>query len=118
MEWASTLSVTGNYQEGVMECLSEINSMMDNTPNLVVVFASPKNVNLLSDLNKMIDDRYSDCTILGCSGLGIIGNGQELEQKEGIAMSAGALPDVTVTPFHISSNNLPDGDAPPEEWES
>ena len=118
MEWASTLSVTGNYQEGVMECLSEINSMLDNTPNLVVVFASPKNVNLLSDLNKMIDDRYSDCTILGCSGLGIIGNGQELEQKEGIAMSAGALPDVTVTPFHISSNNLPDGDAPPEEWES
>ena len=118
MEWASTLSVTSSHQDGVIECLSEINSVMDNEPDLVVVFASPKNVNLLHDLNKRIDDRFNDCTILGCSGLGIIGNGQELEQKDGIAMAAATLPGVTVTPFHISSNNLPDGDAPPEEWES
>ena len=118
MQWASTLSVTSNYQDGVNECLYKINSIMDNEPNLVVVFASPKNVNLLQDLNKMIDNRFTDCTILGCSGLGIIGSGQELEKNDGIAMAAATLPDVTVTPFHISSNNLPDGDAPPKEWES
>ena len=118
MQWASTLSVTSNYQDGVNECLYKINSIMDNEPNLVVVFASPKNVNLLQDLNKIIDNKFTDCTILGCSGLGIIGSGQELEKNDGIAMAAATLPDVTVTPFHISSNNLPDGDAPPKEWES
>ncbi len=48
---------------------------------------------------------------------GVIGGGIEVENRPGVAVSAAVMPDVSITPFHITSGELPDGDQPPEKWE-
>jgi small ligand-binding sensory domain FIST len=55
---------------------------------------------------------------LGCSAAGVIGGGQEVERRPGIAISAAVLPGVDLTAFHLNQDELPRPDAGPDEWHS
>ena len=41
----------------------------------------------------------------------------EVERRPGVAITAASLPGVSITPFHISQDDLPTPDSPPESWE-
>ncbi|GIT58384.1 MAG: hypothetical protein Ct9H300mP19_03320 [Dehalococcoidia bacterium] len=56
--------------------------------------------------------------LIGCSAAGVIGGGQEVERRPGIAISAAILPHVELTPFHLNQDELPNEDAGPEEWQT
>ena len=60
---------------------------------------------------------FPETIIVGCSGNGVIGNSIEVENRSGVALSAAKMPNVSISPFHITDIELPDGDQPPERWE-
>jgi small ligand-binding sensory domain FIST len=55
--------------------------------------------------------------MLGCSAGAVIGGGREIENQPAVTISAALLPDVSIQPFHIEQEDLPDPDSSPRAWQ-
>ena len=117
MQWASSISESESVEEAVAECAASIKSVVGSSPDLVFVFPSFNFSGQFKDISNALNQHFDNSVIMGCSGNGVIGAGQEVEHTPGFAMSAATLPEVKITPFHISDSDLPDGDDPPNKWE-
>ena len=118
MKWASAISESENVEEAVSECAESIKSIVGNSPDLVFVFPSFNFSGQFKDISNALSKHFENSVIMGCSGNGVIGAGREVEHTPGFAMCAAELPEVEITPFHISDSDLPDGDDPPNKWEN
>ena len=118
MKWASAISESANVEEAVSECAESIKSIVGNSPDLVFVFPSFNFSGQFKDISNALSKHFENSVIMGCSGNGVIGAGREVEHTPGFAMCAAELPEVEITPFHISDSDLPDGDDPPNKWEN
>ena len=118
MKWASAISESENVEEAVSECAESIKSIVGNNPDLVFVFPSFNFSGQFKDISNALSKHFENSVIMGCSGNGVIGAGREVEHTPGFAMCAAELPEVEITPFHISDSDLPDGDDPPNKWEN
>ena len=118
MKWSSAVSVNESLEESIAECASAIrDDMGELKPDLVVAFVSPHHAADYENVPHLIKESLGECLLLGCSGNGVIGAGQEVEHRPGFAMTAAHLPGVELSPFHIEDSSLPDGDAAPDSWE-
>lgn len=119
MKWSSAVSDNVSLTEAVTQCATEIRKELgDSSPDLATVFVSAHHFDGYESVPQLVREHLGECMIIGCSGGGVIGNGKEIEHKPGFAMAAVNLPEVELTPFHIEDASLPDGDAPPDEWEA
>ena len=119
MKWASAISEHRLLKYAVAECVAEIKEALDRqSVDLIITFVSPHYATNFNDLHGLVSELLGKGMLIGCSGGGVIGAGREVEQGPGVAMTAAVLPDVSLSLFHIEESNLPDGDAPPETWES
>ncbi|MGH2543470.1 MAG: FIST N-terminal domain-containing protein, partial [Ardenticatenaceae bacterium] len=117
MKWSSAVSDNITLSKAVAECAARIRQELgDQTPDLVVTFVSAHHVQGYGTVPQLVRDHLGECVILGCSGGGVIGAGQEVERRPGFAITAAVLPEVAIAPFHIEDDQLPDGDAPPDRW--
>jgi small ligand-binding sensory domain FIST len=64
----------------------------------------------------LLSDLLEVDVLVGCSGSGIVGGGQEIEEGPVVSLSLAVLPDVALHPFHLRGDQLPDLDAPPSAW--
>ena len=122
MKWASAISEQTSVELAIDECVASLgNQLGGDTPHLAVVFASfhhQQNYEAIPQLIRQgLGTGDAAPVVLGCSGGGIIGNGQEVEQSPALSITAASLPEVTLTPFHLASDSLPDLDAGPASWE-
>ena len=119
MKWSSTVSENASLGEAFAECASQINrGLGDRSPDLVVAFVSAHHEANYDLLPQLVRGQLGGCTLIGCSGGGVIGAGREVEHRPGFAMAAALLPDVELAPFHIEDGDLPDADAAPQAWEA
>jgi len=119
MRWASAVSEDSSLESAVAACAAEVKPVMgDAVPDLAVVFVSAHHSGGYDDLPSLLRQAVGDSLLIGCSGGGIIGAGKEVEHSPGFALTTALLPDVEMHPFHIDDSGLPDGDAPPDAWES
>ncbi|PKB78928.1 MAG: hypothetical protein BZY88_15940 [SAR202 cluster bacterium Io17-Chloro-G9] len=118
MKWASAISEQSALEQAVEQCTSKIKEQFGNdAPDLAVTFVSPHyqaEYDLVVDL---LRQRLGSTTVLGCSGGGIIGNGQEVEQRPALSITAAVLPGVQVVEFQVEVDDLPDLDAAPDAWQ-
>ena len=118
MNWASELSDKPGLDDAIAECVASINRQMDGVPaDLAVIFVSAHHEDRYEDIPGMVREQLGTSNILGCSGGGIIGNGQEVEQQPAVSITAASLPGVTIKGVHIQGDVLPDLDAGPNSWE-
>ena len=122
MKWASAISEQTAVESAIEECAVSLRAQLGgDSPDLAVVFASShyqQNYEAIPELVRHeLGFEAAPPVVLGCSGGGIIGNGQEVEQRPALSITAASLPGVTVTPFHLASDALPDLDAGPASWE-
>lgn len=54
--------------------------------------------------------------LVGCSGGGVIGDASEVELSPALSITLAQLPGVELRPFHLEDDQMPNPDAPPEEW--
>ena len=119
MKWSSSISERPSLDGAVDECTSKLTDELGGTaPDLVIAFVSAHHEARYQDLPRLVAERLPGGLLLGCSGGGVIGDGREVEQSVGLALTAVVLPDVHLTPFHIDDAALPDGDAPPDDWKA
>lgn len=88
----------------------------DARPDLVVVFASPHLRPLFERLPGELHERLSPRALVGCVGAGVIGDGQEVEQRPALSVTAAVLPRVELRTFHVGAGDLPDLDRGPGRW--
>lgn len=119
MKWVSAVSEHRFLKYAVAECASEIKQALgDVAPDLAVAFVSAHHAARYSELPGLINELLGECALVGCSGGGVIGAGREVENRPGFSLAAAVLPDTKVVGFHVENANLPDGDAPPSDWET
>ena len=118
MRWSSTVSERHSLVEAVEECVDKaVEELGGVVPNVAIAFASEHHSEHFDQIPGLVLRGLGDCILIGCSGGGVIGAGSEVEHRPGFALAAASLPNVDISPFHVSDAELPDGDAGPEIWE-
>ena len=107
MQFASAMSREVQTAAAVAEVLDNVASRLsDQSAHLSLVFASPHHLKDFPHQLQVMQERLSSHTLIGCTGGGVIGDQQEVEQRPGLSLMAAHLPGVTITPFHIEQPEL------------
>lgn len=85
-------------------------------PNLAILFVSAAFTSEAPRIMPLLEKWLDADVLIGCSGGGISGAGQEVEEGPAISLTLAVLPEVDLFPFHIGGEQIPDLDAPPEQW--
>jgi small ligand-binding sensory domain FIST len=117
MRWASALSQAGELSPALDQVERALRGRLgDATPDLVVVFASPHLRSSFGRLPTELLARLGPKVVVGCVGAGVIGDGQEVEQRPALAVTAAVLPRVELRAFAVEAPDLPDLDRGPGGW--
>ena len=118
MKWVSTVVDHARLEDAVPAAVEELRARLGKKrPDLLVVFASPHHQDGFEDLPDLLRKELDPRVLVGCSGGGVIGGGHEVENRPGLSLTAAVLPGVSLVPFHIKVEDLPDVEASREEWE-
>lgn len=129
MKWSSMIGgLEGQEQSGgtsgrhdanahIEEMSAKLISELGQTPDLVIAFVSHHYARSFEKIPAYIKKNLKPKAFIGCSAGGLIGGGEEVEHDPGISLAGAVLPGVELSGFHIFNEQLPDGDAPPSEWE-
>ena len=118
MKWASAVSERQDLEEAMEEAVAEVRAGLgDGKPDLAAVFVSPHHAQGYERVADLVAEALGPRVLLGCSGGGVIGGGQEVEYRPGLSLTAAVLPGVDILPFHVKEGTLPDPDAAPDAWE-
>lgn len=125
MKWASVLSgpevKLRKQTEGqafVESCAVALKEKLGtDSPDLLVAFVSGHFKDTYERVPELIYKHLKPKAMIGCSALGLIGGGVEVEQEPAISFTGAVMPGVAVKSFHIEDGELPDLDDPPHCWE-
>ena len=118
MKWASAVSDQQVLERALEDCVSSIRQQMGEAhPDLAVAFFSGHYSAEFEHIPAILQKKLGPKLLFGCSAGGVIGGGQEVEQRPGVSITAAYLPDVELFPFHLQGDELPDMDAGPNAWE-
>ena len=118
MKWASAVSENANLEEAIEECATKVVSELGEVaPDLAVIFVSTHHEADYDTVSGIVKPRLEPAKVFGCSGGGIIGNGEEIEQRPAVSITVASLPGVEIVDFHLDGDSLPDLDAGPSSWE-
>ncbi len=116
MQWATAVSRKTSIEEALRECSEDVRRQLGDGPvTLALGFVTPQFAAYYPQVPKLIARQLDPETFVGCSGGGVIGGGEEVEQEPAVTLVAARLPDVDVHPFHVEGE-LPDLDGPPDAW--
>jgi small ligand-binding sensory domain FIST len=119
LRWSSAVSDSPSFTEAVDQASEQILANLDGQhPDLAVVFISSHHAPSYFTAPEVLAKALGAKVMIGCSAAGVIGGGQEVERRPGIAISAAVLPGVDIKPFHLNQDELPSPDAAPREWHS
>ncbi len=117
MKWASAISTQENIAGCIEETTQAVKSQLKGQPaDLTLIFVSPHFQNNYSDIPNMIRKHFDPGMLIGCSGGGIIGAGNEVEQNPAFSMTSAHLPGVKIQPIYSDTADLPDQDTGPGVW--
>jgi small ligand-binding sensory domain FIST len=112
MHWASAVSERVDTYTAIKEAARALRGGQPEPPDLVFAFLSSHHADHYERVSDWVREELGEATLVGCSAAGVIGGGQELEGREGVALIAGWLPGVQVRVGHVAEF-LP---ATYEEW--
>jgi small ligand-binding sensory domain FIST len=102
MKWTSTASSQPDVGPASEEVAARVRAELREPIDLAVVFVSPHHRRRYSEIASVLRSDLHPRVLIGCSAGGVIGGGHEIEDEPGLSLSAAALPDVAITPFHLS----------------
>lgn len=126
MKWSSLIggrdvdeksSSKQTAKQTIADLCEKLLSELGQEPDLVIAFVSHHYARSFEKIPGYIKDKLNPKALIGCSAGGLIGGGEEVEHEKGIALAGAVMPGVKLSGFHIFNEQLPDGDAPPSEWE-
>ncbi len=116
MKWISSLSRAGTLPEALTETIGVVQQALGQPPDLCLVFVSSEFLTGYETILPRLQAELRARVIIGCSGGGIVGRGEEVEHQPALTITAALLPDVTLTPFRLADSTMPGLDVSPREW--
>ncbi|QPJ64653.1 MAG: hypothetical protein G3M78_04305 [Candidatus Nitrohelix vancouverensis] len=117
MKWASAISTNEQLDPCIEETVASIKQQLGGAePHLTILFVSSNYGTDLDAVREKVSKLMSPGILFGCTGGGIIGAGEEVEQKPAFSMTCAHLPDVNIKPIYSDTLNLPDQDTAPSVW--
>jgi small ligand-binding sensory domain FIST len=121
MQWVSTLSTRPSLESALKEVIEQADRLLEGPADLGLIFISSAFASEYSRLMPLLEEMLPMAAIVGCGGGGVIGTNrsgvtQEAEGSPAVSLSLARLPGVKVTTFHVSAEQLPDLDSPPDTW--
>ena len=117
MKWVSTLCRQTDIDSAVQAAAeSAISQLGKDHADLTVVFVSPQFSEFYDKVPELVSRYIKPGLFFGCSGGGIIGNGEEEEQEAALSITCAELPDVKIQPIQFDTTDLPDQDTSPSVW--
>jgi small ligand-binding sensory domain FIST len=121
MKWTSTASNQPDLDQARKAVVARVRAELREPIDLAVVFVTPHHRARYPEIASVLRSDLHPRVLIGCSAGGVIGGGHELEDEPGLSLSAAALPDVAIAPFHLSGASAsapPPGPASPAETEA
>ena len=117
MKWVSALSKQADIDTAVQEAAEEIIRQLEGEEaDLTVIFIAPQYRDFYDKVPDLINRYLKPGLLFGCSGGGIIGNGEEVEQQAAFSITCAKMPGVKIQPFYSETKQLPDQDTSPSVW--
>jgi small ligand-binding sensory domain FIST len=118
MKWVSAVSEDELLEDAVRQAGGDLRRQLGaRAPDLTVVFASRDHEAGFERLPQLLAEHIGGGMVIGCSAGGVIGGGKEVEHRAGLSLTGALLPNVTLTPFSLKPELLPESDAEDESWE-
>ncbi|MCP4896976.1 MAG: hypothetical protein GY906_08365 [bacterium] len=118
MKWVSAISEADDLRCAVEEVREATHVALDSYPaDLVLAFVSATHRQTWDVLPKLLHEAFPAAEIVGCSGGGTIGSGQEVEDRPSLALMSATLPDISVRRFVADPRELSDRYAETDFWE-
>nr|WP_208678176.1 FIST N-terminal domain-containing protein [Synechococcus elongatus] len=120
MQWSCALSTRPSLELALQEVVTRALADLGVAPDLGLIFVSASFASDFPRLLPLLQEQLQVPRLLGCCGGGIVGTqqgvGVECEQQPALTLLLASLPGVRATPFHLSPEDLPDLDSPPQAW--
>lgn len=121
MKWVSALSTRPSLEGAIAEVVEQAQARLQDQADLAILFISAAFASEFSRLMPLLQEKLDVPALIGCCGGGIVGvdaaaQVQEIEGAAALSLTLAKLPNVQVRVFHVSSNDLPDLDSPPDRW--
>lgn len=104
-------TIADSPKAGREAALKASNALGDAAPSLTFLFITSHHAGRADEVLKAVDAEIGSGALIGCTSRAVIGDGQEIEDGPGIAVWCAHLGDAYVEPFHVSLQELPDGQA-------
>ena len=103
MLFKSAISAKEESDQAIQDiCREVIPDLRGKTVDLAILFFSQHHREGIEELVPRIRKEIQPQVLLGCTGEGIIGGGQELERRPAICLWVAHLPGVEIVPFHLT----------------
>ena len=104
MLWASGLSERVDVREAAKEAVAAaLDDLGGARPDLALVFVSSLYAPRYAELASLLAELLPGIVIAGCSAIGVIGGGREVERREALSVVLASLPKVQARAFHLES---------------
>jgi len=121
IQWINALSKNASLEKAIDEVVTKIKAKLTTTPHLGIIFISSVFASDYPRLMPILLDKLSLPCVIGCGGGAIVGmkndhQPQEIEGSPALSLTVATLPDVQITPFYVTAQDLPDLDSSPTQW--
>ena len=113
MKFAAALSTKTDLLDLVQDLAGQVRASLGSAPiDLALLFVHPRLLGETDGWVESVRQGIGARHLVGCTGSGIIGDRRECEEEPAVSLLAAQLPDVAVTPFHITEEELEESTGP------
>ena len=99
MKWASSISFETDLGAALTGIKRDLVQQLGGSPDLLLVFITPHYEDQAHRLPDLVAARVSPGLLLGCTAVGVIGGGREIEERCAVAAVGASLPDEAIDAF-------------------
>lgn len=121
MRWVNALSTRPSLEAAVREVVERSQAQLESPADLGLIFISSTFASEYPRLLPLLGEFLELPVLVGCGGGGVVGMEspdriQEIEGETALSLTLARLPGVKLHAFHLSAEDLPDLDSPPDAW--
>ncbi|MBI1731837.1 MAG: FIST C-terminal domain-containing protein [Gammaproteobacteria bacterium] len=109
MKWTSAICSNPDPDAAPGELAAQVLSALGTAPDLAFLFASDHYRPGFAQLPASLRMELGGGVLVGCSASGVIGGGEEIEQRPAIGLVAARLPGVVVDAWAVTADSLAPG---------
>jgi small ligand-binding sensory domain FIST len=115
---AASRLVSGPFDEGLIrDTATQLREELSGKPTFALVFITPDYADRAVELLELIRVYGHVTTVVGCSGLGLVGPGREMEEGSGFSLMFVSLPNGNATAIPLDQDAV-DAASEPGFWRS